>query len=76
MHNILGHELPSSWPDRQRKSHLRFSMNQDINVKIFLESNDLLDLCLDGFNVIILRDPDSNSTTKALINTIETRSKQ
>ena len=44
----------------KRNTHLRLSVNQNINIKLFLKVDNLLNFLLNGFNVIVLRDPEGN----------------
>ena len=43
------------------RSYLRLSMNQDINIKLFLELDNFVDFLLNSLNIIILRDPAENA---------------
>lgn len=40
-----------------KSTDLRLAMHKHINVKLFLELNDLVDFLLDGSDVFLLRDP-------------------
>lgn len=42
-------------------AHLWLSMNQDINVKLFLELDNFFNFLLDGLNILLLGDPTNAS---------------
>lgn len=49
------------------ESHLRLSMNQNINIKFFLELDNFVNFLLDGLNIFILGDPKEKNIDQAYI---------
>jgi hypothetical protein len=42
-----------------KDANLRLSVHKHINVKLFLDLNNLANFLLDGFGVLLLRDPET-----------------
>lgn len=55
------------WYTNMGKSHLRLSMNQNINIKFFLELDNFVNFLLDGLNIFFLGDPKENNIDQAYI---------